>query len=178
MGERVVGPEYDALRQRDVIERAEGLFPRRERVVVPEMLEGGVNLLAREPRQARVDHRRHRKPPGEIGCEPAGVGQNETNARETLDRAGENQVHRRARPLVLNFASAHASMRGTNAGGRPCPGWTPTASASTSSLPDTGRRSCCCTRWEARSTAGTASLPPWASISARCATTRDRKSVV
>src|SRR5262249_7298861 len=74
-------------------------------------------------------------------------------------------------PLVLEFSSAHASMRGTNAGGRPCPGWTPTASASTSSLPDTGRRSCCCTRWEARSTAGTASRPPWASISARCATT-------
>src|SRR5215471_5874837 len=74
-------------------------------------------------------------------------------------------------PLVLNFASAHASMRGTNAGGRPCPGWTPTASASTLSLPGTGRRSCCCTRWEARSTAGTASLPPWASAFARCATT-------
>ena len=44
IGERVVGPEHDALRQRDVIERAEGLFPGRERVVVPEMLKGGVNL--------------------------------------------------------------------------------------------------------------------------------------
>src|SRR5262249_48857078 len=60
--------------------------------------------------------------------------------------------------LMLNFAIGRASMRHPDVGRRPpCPGWTPTASASISSWPGMGRPSCCCTKWEARSTAGTAS---------------------
>src|SRR5262245_32932939 len=53
----------------------------------------------------------------------------------------------------------------------PCPGWTPTASASTSSLPARDHRSCSCTRWAARSPAGTAFSRLCAHSSARSATT-------
>ena len=103
IGKRIIGPEHDALRPRDMIERAERLFPRRERVVVPEMRQAGINLIARELREPLVDHRRYREPPGEIGHQPAGMRQDEPNARETLDRAGENEVHHRTRGVEQVF---------------------------------------------------------------------------
>ena len=43
----------------------------------------------------------------------------------------------RSAAAMLNFAGIHVSMP-RNQGGKPCPGWTPTASAFTSSLADNG----------------------------------------
>src|SRR5262249_56904798 len=70
-----VGAEYDALRRGHMLERAEGLLSWRERIVVPEMLEAGVDLLARKLRQARVRPRRHRKCPREVGNQPPALKQ-------------------------------------------------------------------------------------------------------
>ena len=97
IGERVVGAEHDALGPRHLIERAESRLVRRERVVVPEMPQPGEHLLARELRQPLVDHRRHRQPPGKVRRQPAGMRQDETDARKTLDRAGEDEIHHRPR---------------------------------------------------------------------------------
>ena len=99
IGERKVGPEYDALGTSDLIERAEGLLAWRQRIVVPEMPEAGEHLFARQLRQALVDHRRHRQPPREIGHQSAGMGQDESDARIAHDRPREDQVHRRARGI-------------------------------------------------------------------------------
>ena len=103
IGERKIGPEHHPLRRGDVIERTEGLLPGRERVVVPEVPQPGEDLLARQLRQPLVDHRRDRKPPGEIGHQPAGMGQNELHARKARDRPGKNQVHHRARGVEQIF---------------------------------------------------------------------------
>ena len=66
VAERPVAAEHDALRRRDARQRSIWRRAGRQRVVVPKCLQPGENLLGRNVRQPRVDHRRYRQAPGEI----------------------------------------------------------------------------------------------------------------
>src|SRR5262249_60861568 len=84
-------------------EAAEVLPARPKRMAVPERRKVGEPLLARELRQPLVDHRGDRQPPGEIRNEPAGMRQDELDARVTLDRPREYQVDDGARRIEEIF---------------------------------------------------------------------------
>src|SRR5262245_24361376 len=91
------------------------------------MLEAGGDLIARQPRQARVDHRRDRKPPGEIGHEPAGV-----IAREKTRFTTARVVSNRYSIMKAGQGSASEPLEGCR------PGWTNTTALRSSSAASSG----------------------------------------